>query len=418
VTGELRRYRLSGPWFWFIAAVLVAFASLGLWAPGAQAWPPRAKPALEITPAFPQGEPALPRLTAQGAILVDLDTGFALYARNPDEKLPMASTTKIMTALLVLESLDLDQTVKVPAAAIGLPGSVAGLRRGESLTVRQLLYALLVASGNDAAVTLAIAAKGSVEAFVAAMNQKAKELGLLRTHFVNPSGLHHEQHYSSARDLACLARVAMADPVFREIVSTPEYDLGGGRLLKSSNQLLGQEPWINGIKTGSTPYAGYCLVASGTRDGLTLISVILGVADDETRSAETLALLNYGFAMTPLTNLVDQGAVISELAVPDPLGRRVRLVTDAPFTRRVLGPQTVTATVKLDRQVTLPVEAGEVMGELEFEQGDLDLGGVRLIAAQALAKADIPAILAHWRAMWPPGLDLARWQPGGQQASR
>jgi len=383
---------------------------LAAWPPAASAWPPGGKAALEVTPAYPQGQPAPPRITADAAILMDLDTGAVFYARNADEELPMASTTKIMTALLVLDSLDLDEKVKVPATAIGVPGSNAGLRRGETLTVRQLLYALLVASGNDAAVTLALATKGSIDAFVGAMNDKAKELALLHTHFVNSSGLHHEQHYSSARDLARLARVAMADPVFRQIVATKEYDLGGGRLLKTSNALLEAVPWINGIKTGSTPYADYCLVASGTKDGLTLISVILGAADDETRSAETLALLEYGFSLCPLTSVVDRGAIVAELPVPDPLERRVRLVTDAPFTRRALGPEVIKATVVLDGEIRLPVQVGQPLGELRFKQGELDLGAVRLIAAQSVEKADIPMILAYWRSRWPPGLSLERWE--------
>ncbi len=392
-----------------LLAAVVAAAFLAGGTASAAARPVTAEPVLSITPTLPAPEPTAPAISADAAILVDMATGAVFYSRNADERLPMASTTKIMTALLVLESLDLDKKVRVPGSAVGVPGSVAGLRSGERLTVRQLLYALLLASGNDAAVTLALATEGSNDRFVARMNAKAKELGLAETHFVNANGLHHEQHHASARDLARLAAVALQDPVFRRIVRTQEYDLGGGRLLKNSNPLLAKAAWINGVKTGSTPYAGHCLVASGTRDGLTLISVILGAADDQTRTAETEALLNYGFSLCPLTNLVDRGAVIAEVAVPDPLGRQVRLVTDAPLTRRVLGPDPVTGDVVLYREVALPVEAGEVMGELRFTQDGQDLGAVNLIAARSLAKANLPMILAHWRDMWPPGIALERW---------
>lgn len=367
------------------------------------------EPALQITPVLSGGEPTPPAVTADAAILIDMATGAVFYSRDADKQLPMASTTKIMTAMLVLESLDLDKKVKVPGAAIGVPGSGAGLQRGETLTVRQLMYALMVASGNEAAVTLAIAAEGSIDRFVARMNERAEELGLASTHFVNANGLHHERHYSSARNLAELSRLAMQDPVFRRIVDTQEYDLGRGRLLKNSNGLLEKVPWVDGIKTGSTPYADYCLVASGTRDGLTLISVILGARDDETRSAETLALLEYGFSLTPRTKLVDRGAVIAEIDVPDPLHRRVRLVTEAPLTRRVLGPDVVTGTVVLNQEVTLSVEAGDALGELRFTQGGQDLGAVRLVAAQTVKKATIPLILSHWRQMWPPTIPLERW---------
>lgn len=403
------RYRLPAGLSLALAAAVTCAALLAGPAGPASAKPLDAEPALQITPILSAGEPAPPAVTADAAILMDMATGAVFYSRDADKQLPMASTTKIMTAMLVLESLELDKKVKVPGSAVGVPGSVAGLQRGETLTVRELMYALLVASGNDAAVTLAIAAEGSIDRFVARMNERAEELGLANTHFVNANGLHHERHYSSARDLAELSRLAMQDPMFRRIVDTQEYDLGRGRLLKNSNGLLEKLPWIDGIKTGSTPYADYCLVASGTRDGLTLISVILGARDDETRSTEALALLEYGFSLTPRTGLVDRGAVIAEIDVPDPLHRRVRLVTEAPLTRRVLGPDVVTGTVILDRQVTLPVAAGEVLGKLCFTQGGQDLGVVRLIAAQTVEKATIPLILAHWRQMWPPTIALERW---------
>ena len=278
-----------------------------------------------IAPAASGDKPTVPHITAKGAVVVDMDTGTVLYSRNADKQLEMASTTKIMTAILILESLPLDQIVKVPAAAVSVSGSTLGFNRGESFTVEQLLYAMLVPSANDAAVTLAVAEAGSVKAFVAKMNARAAEMGLANTHFVNDCGLHAADHYSSAGDMAKIASYAMHNPVFRRIVSTREYTLphAGGvapRVIKTSNELLQDYDWVNGIKTGSTPYADYCLVSSATKDGLTLISVVLGAKDQDTREAESKALLTYGFERSRLKNLVAAGAPMAEVAVADPLG--------------------------------------------------------------------------------------------------
>ena len=362
----------------------------------------------------PGDTPEAPRITAEAAVVVDMDTGKILYSRNADKQLEMASTTKIMTAILILESLPLDQKVKVPGAAVRAAGSVLGLHRGETFTVEQLLYAMLVPSANDAAITLAVAEAGSVKAFVAKMNARAGEMGLTNTHFVNNCGLHAANHYSSAKDMAKIASYAMRDPVFRRIVSTREYTLphaGGAapRLIKTSNELLEDVDWVNGIKTGSTPWAGYCLVSSATKDGLTLISVVLGAKDQNTREAESKALLTYGFERCRLKKLVDGGAVIADVPAPDPLDREVRLVTASSYTRRLLGEDEVTGQVKLSREVTLPVKAGEVLGKLEFFQGDADLGFVPLVAAETVELPTIRMILDHLNGPWSEGLALTQF---------
>jgi len=362
----------------------------------------------------PGDTPEAPRITAEAAVVVDMDTGKILYSRNADKQLEMASTTKIMTAILILESLPLDQKVKVPGAAVRAAGSVLGLHRGETFTVEQLLYAMLVPSANDAAITLAVAEAGSVKAFVAKMNARAGEMGLTNTHFVNNCGLHAANHYSSAKDMAKIASYAMRDPVFRRIVSTREYTLphaGGAapRLIKTSNELLEDVDWVNGIKTGSTPWAGYCLVSSATKDGLTLISVVLGAKDQNTREAESKALLTYGFERCRLKKLVDGGAVIADVPAPDPLDREVRLVTASSYTRRLLGEGEVTGQVKLSREVTLPVKAGEVLGKLEFFQGDADLGFVPLVAAETVELPTIRMILDHLNGPWSEGLALTQF---------
>jgi serine-type D-Ala-D-Ala carboxypeptidase (penicillin-binding protein 5/6) len=394
-----------------VIAVLLALAALVVPAPVLASG---LDDPIVITAASSEAPPTTPRVTAKGAILVEADTGKVLYSRNADKELEMASTTKIMTAILILESLPLDEKVKVPAGATGAAGSTLGLRRGETFTVEQLLYAMLVPSANDAAITLGVAEAGSVKAFVAKMNDRAQQMGLTHTHFVNNCGLHAENHYSSARDLAVLASYAMKDPVFRRIVATRQYTLprAGGvanRVITTSNELLRDYDWVNGIKTGSTPYAGYCLVSSATKDGLTLISVVLGAKNEDTRELESKALLQYGFDRCKMTHLVDGGTVIADVPVADPLGRQVRLVTESSFARRVLGEDQVTGQVKLDGDVTLPVQAGQELGRLELFQGDADLGSVTLVAAQSVEPATLKMILDNLSGPWATDLGLTRF---------
>jgi D-alanyl-D-alanine carboxypeptidase (penicillin-binding protein 5/6) len=371
------------------------------------AWPASAAAipelsAYTITPAFAAGATTPPNFVATAAILVDATTGKVLYEKNADQRLPMASTTKIMTAILVLETLDLDQKVVVPKDATGIPGSIAGLMWGEVLTVEQLMYALLIPSGNDAALTLAEKSAGSVQAFVNKMNGKAEEMGLTNTHFGNPNGLHLENHYSSARDLATMAEYAMQNPVFRRIVDTPEYELPypgedqGIREWKSGNVLLNELPWVNGIKTGSTPYAGYCMVVSASRDGVSLIGVLLNDPDDDTRWVETKALLDYGMGLFPPTVLVDKGELVEDLDISDPIGRTVRLVSSKAVTMRLAPDEVVTAQPRLFDDVRLPVHVGDELGVLDFTIDGVFVDSVKLIAANSVPIPDLDEILEYW----------------------
>jgi D-alanyl-D-alanine carboxypeptidase (penicillin-binding protein 5/6) len=359
-------------------------------------------PPKTISAAASAAEQEPPELTATAAILIDSETGTVIFSKQPDERLPMASTTKIMTSILVLESLELDQRVVVPQSATQTPGSLAGLVYGEVLTVEQLMYAMLIPSGNDAALTLAVKTSGSVQAFVNRMNEKAGEMGLTNTHFANPNGLHLEDHYSSARDLATMAQYALRDPTFRRIVDTPTYELPypgvdqGIREYKNGNILLKEYPWVNGVKTGSTPYAGYCMVASGSRDGVSLIAVLLGDPDDDTRWKETKALLDYGMSQFPPTVLVDRGELVAELDVSDPLGRKVRLVSQQASTMRLGATETVTAQPRLLDEVALPVRVGDALGVLDFTMNGTFLDSVPLVAGNSVEKVDIGEVWLTW----------------------
>ena len=206
-------------------------------------------------------------VSAESAILIEAKTGTALYEKKADERLPMASTTKIMTALVALELAPPETVVTVPREAVGTEGSSVYLFEGEQLTLEQLLYALLLASANDAAVAIACGTAGSVEAFAGKMNEKAASLGLRNTHFVNPHGLDDPDHYTSARDLAVIARAALEVPLIRKAVSTQKITIphnaeDGVRLLVNHNKLLRTYDGAIGVKTGFTKRSGRCLVSA------------------------------------------------------------------------------------------------------------------------------------------------------------
>lgn len=367
-----------------------------------------------ITPSFPDGLPDKPVITSKAAILIDADTGQILFSKSANTRLPMASTTKMMTGILAIESLALNQDVTISPNVPATYGSMLGFRQGEILPVSELLYALLVPSANDAAVALAEAVAGGVPAFVKLMNEKARDLGLSNTHFVNPSGLNAKGHYSSAKDLATLAAYAMRDPVFRNIVNTEKYTFwrpgeGGKTVERKSenhNLLLGKYGWITGVKTGQTPYAKYCLVASATKDGVNLIAVVLGAKDEITRQKEAKALLLYGYALYPQTTLADHSKAVMSLEAADPLGRHITLVPECALTARIYKTDAVTVSTNLTRNATLPVQAGDVFGEAQFTLRGKMLGSVALVAAETVEPASLKMILTQWRGWWPPRLAL------------
>ena len=227
--------------------------------------------------AVPNAEPGV---CAQCAIVMDAETGEVLYEKNADQQSLIASTTKIMTGWLICRDLDLEETISVPSEAVGVEGSSLYLREGEVLTGEELLYGLMLHSGNDAAVALAIACCGSQTAFVARMNRAAKALGLEHTAFANPHGLDSNGNYSTARDLAILTAAALRDETFRRVVSSKTVTVAGDRTLTNHNKLLWRCEGCIGVKTGYTRAAGRILVSACQRDGRTLICVTLNDPDD------------------------------------------------------------------------------------------------------------------------------------------
>ena len=238
-----------------------------------------------------------PELSARSSILIRADTLSVLYEKNADQPLPMASTTKIMTALIVLETLPLDRTVTVDEKAVGIEGSSMYLEVGEKVKVTDLLFALMLQSANDAAAALAIEVSGSVEAFAGLMNEKAKELGLVSTHFTNPHGLDDEDHYTTARELAVITAKACENVLFRQIVSTKKYSYTTDRksgIFINHNKLLFILDGCIGVKTGFTKRSGRSLVSATYHDGLLLIAVTIDAPSDW---QDHKALHSYGLSL-------------------------------------------------------------------------------------------------------------------------
>ncbi|MBE6588865.1 MAG: D-alanyl-D-alanine carboxypeptidase [Ruminococcaceae bacterium] len=256
-------------------------------------------------------------VSAQSAILIEAESGKVIYEKEANRALPMASTTKIMTALVALEEMSPDTLVTVDGAAVGTEGSSVYLIEGEQLTLAQLLYALLLESANDAAVAIAIAVAGSVEEFAALMNERAKALGLTDTHFTNPHGLDHEEHYTTAHELAIIAREALSNELFCTIVSTrkttiPHAGEEGVRLLVNHNKLLRLYEGCIGVKTGYTQRSGRCLVSAAERDGVRLIAVTINASsdwDDHTR------MLDHGFSLFRSVTLCKSDELLYPLPV-------------------------------------------------------------------------------------------------------
>ena len=230
------------------------------------------------------------------ALIYDRASGQILYEKNGKKQTPMASTTKIMTAIVVLENADLTETVTINAKAAGIGGSRLGLKKNDKITVNDLLYGLMLRSGNDAAVALAIHVGGSIEGFANMMNEKAKEMGLKHSHFVVPHGLDNEGHFTTAYELAKMADYALKIDKFREIVSTKLTTIninGYPKAINNTNQLLGSISGVYGVKTGFTNGAGRCLVTACKRGELDIITVIIGADTTKIRTADTIKLIEY-----------------------------------------------------------------------------------------------------------------------------
>jgi D-alanyl-D-alanine carboxypeptidase (penicillin-binding protein 5/6) len=305
-----------------------------------------------------------PEVSARSALLVDLDTGQVLLERAANEPLPPASTVKVMTALLTLERGKMDDRVTVSAKAAATPGSRMGLTPGETLTVEELLYGLLLPSGNDAAVVLAEYVAGSEEAFVAMMNRRGAELGLKRSSFANAHGLDDPTQLISASDLVTITREALRFPAFAKIVATPSREVSG-RSLVSTNELLGAYPGADGIKTGTTDEAGENLIASVNHDGHRTLAVLMGSQD---RYTDARTLLDYAAAGWRWKELELPGGSLDWAYGSD--GRAYRLRTEGA--RGALLPSWQWDLVQPERvlDASVPMTATQPIGSVRWRLGD------------------------------------------------
>lgn len=313
---------------------------------------------------------APPHLAVRGAGLIDADTGQQLYAVNGSRELQIASTTKIMTALITLEKVHRLDTVLTQPDYHNSPGdSQIDLVPGDRMSVHDLLLALMLPSADDAAVDLAYnVGHGSVSRFVAMMNRQAIALGLRHTHYSTPVGFDDPGNYSSAFDLDKLAAYVRAySPLFRRITDLPAATLSTGpsRHVINRNDLVGRVPWVNGVKTGHTSASGYAMVLSGTQDGMTLIGSVLGTSSEASRDANALALLRYGFAEFTLVHPVRAGAVIVRPVVGGVPGGHAVVVADGSVERVIRRADRVSLRVLLRHRLVGPLARGTDVGRVQ-----------------------------------------------------
>lgn len=329
-----------------------------------------------------------PALRAEAACLVDVATGRILYAQDAGRTLPPASTAKILTALVVLEGARLDEWITVSRAAAAAEGSSMYLRPGMTLTAEDLLYGLLLDSGNDAALALAEGVAGSAEAFAAQMNERARAAGATGSHFVNPSGLPAAGQYTTARDLALIARAALQNPTFARIVATRSrtVTLPGGevRRLTNHNWLLGEDG-IDGVKTGYTTEAAHTFVASATREGWRLVAAVLRDTK-QGKWQDARALLDFGFtAYRPVRLLADGAPPASALVAGGRAGAVPLVAGPVVVPLRADGSESAYVRVEAPRQLHPPVKHGQRVGRLRVMVNSHPLYAVPLRAAREVA---------------------------------
>ncbi len=318
--------------------------------------------------------------SASAYAVLDADTGVLLDQSNADTRLPMASTTKIMTGLLAAEDSDPNRIIEVPASCAGVEGSSMYLQAGEQLSLRDVLYGLLLCSGNDAAECIA-AVCGGREAFVARMNERAAELGLTDTHFDNPSGLDGETHYTTAAELAQLAAAALQNEIFAAVVSTQNYT-SGSHFMHNHNRLLAQYDGCIGVKTGFTRTAGRCLVSAAKRDGRTIVAVTLHDPDDWN---DHTRMLDTAFSALKKQTAVDAMQEIDTISVVSGVQSNVSLVCSNPLEVSIFDGESVTLQVQKRGMLYAPVAAGTVCGTVSVRVNDTELASSPLVAA-----ADVP----------------------------
>lgn len=339
------------------------------------------------------------KINSRAAIVFDRNSQMVLYEKNADSIRPMASTTKIMSAIIVLQNSDLSKVVTISKKAASTGGSVIGLKTGDKITIHDLLCGLLIRSGNDAAVALAEEVAGNVEEFANMMNVKAEKLGLKNTHFVTPHGLDANEHYTTAKELALLADYALKIPKFKEIVSTKSYILtinGKSKTINNTNELLGYTYGVYGIKTGFTNGAGRCLVTSTKRENMDIITVVLGSDTKKIRSQDSIKLIEYAFKNFELLDLnrrfeetFDNLDIENYISINKGKFKNIEIdLDDSPalITIKSSDIPSIDITINYDNEICAPIEKGYILGSLSAKLDDNVLVSKNIIISSAIPK--------------------------------
>lgn len=331
-----------------------------------------------------------PLVTARSAILMDQATGRILFSNNAHEQLPMASTTKIMTAILAFESGRMEETVTVSEHASLVEGSAVDLEAGEEKSVEELVYALMLRSGNDAAIAIAEHLGGSVEKFAETMTSRARELGATQTSFLNPHGLHQEEHYSTAYDLAVIGVHAMSLPQFREVIAKREKKISWpdrpyDRVLRNQNKLLQMYEAANGIKTGWTSIAGRCFVGAATSNGWQLVTVVLNAPQ---MWEDTIRLLDFGYARYHWETVVELGRPLKTVGVQGGMEDRIVLLSGDPLglPLKENEAELLRFHFAVPELLRAPLQEGEKVGSLHIYFGSQQVGEIPLVAASEVKR--------------------------------
>ncbi|AIF54247.1 D-alanyl-D-alanine carboxypeptidase family protein [Pelosinus sp. UFO1] len=334
---------------------------------------------------------APPKIEAQAAILMDAKTGQILYEKNSHARNAPASTTKVLTAIIAIESGHLDDEVKVSSRAANTAGSSMHLSSGQIISMRELVTGLLLRSGNDAAVAIAEHLAGTVEDFVTLMNQKAQLLDATASHFANPHGLTAPGHYSTAFDLAWISRYALTNPIFATIVNTKETNIEWldrrgkehDQSLRNTNKLLWLLEEADGVKTGTTNQAGPCLIASATRGNQKLIAVVL---HDHSRWVDSMKLLKYGFESFDLYEFANKNDILGSIPVEGGLSPTIDAVVSniASLVVPSADYEHITVSVDVPEKINAPVYQGQKIGEIVFFVRQQAVKTVDIVSAQTV----------------------------------
>lgn len=322
--------------------------------------------------------------SAQSAIVIELKYGNVLYEKNAHSRATMASTTKIMTALCAIEEGDMDKKVRVHDSAVGVEGSSIYLTRGEELTLRELVYGLMLNSGNDAAVAIACAVSGDTKKFAQLMTKKAKEIGAENTQFKNPNGLDEDGHYTTAYDLAKITAYAMKNEEFRKIVSTYQTTITGPegkRYLTNHNKLLKRMEGCTGVKTGFTKKSGRCLVSSCERDGMEVVAVTLNAPDDWNDHIE---MTDYAYTKLIKKTIVKEGESFGTVPVQKGTSNGVEAVCQDTFWVPALADKCYVSVYEAPKELAAPVKEGTQIAALKVYMGKDEIAAVPIVAAKSV----------------------------------